>query len=239
MKKQLFLLLFFLISGNYFSQEKTINNYQYFIVNTKFGFLKERDQYQTSSLTKFLFNKAGFLTFLNDETLPKEVSDNKCNALFIEVKDVSSMLSIKSRIEIKDCYGFLLFKSEEGLSKIKTYKRGYQEAIREAFASVKELEYNYIPIKSTVNKPKVNINTTVNNNTSDLATEVLYAQSITNGFQLVNLTPEIMYHILKTEVVDFFILKDKNGILYKKNEIWIAEFYEGDSKTTKQYQIKF
>ena len=64
MKRILLVALF--ISTASFAQ-KSINNYKYVIVPSKFDFVKGKDKYQTSSLTKFLFNKYGFTAFLDDE----------------------------------------------------------------------------------------------------------------------------------------------------------------------------
>jgi hypothetical protein len=69
--------------------------------------------------------------------------------------------------------------------------------------------------------------------------DVLYAQTKNNGFQLVNTALEVVFLILKTNVKNVFIIHDKNGILYKCGENWIAEFYENNQLITKEYQIKF
>ena len=83
MKKHFLSLLFIPLLS--FSQSDKLNNYSYVIVNSKFDFVKEKDGYQTSSLTKFLFNKKGFKAFLDNEVLPEEVAENNCNALFVDV----------------------------------------------------------------------------------------------------------------------------------------------------------
>jgi hypothetical protein len=68
---------------------------------------------------------------------------------------------------------------------------------------------------------------------------ILYAQPKENGFQLMNLKPTVVFVILKTNVKDVFILKGKNGLFYKKERFWIAEFYEDGNFIEKKYQIKF
>ncbi|MGY0425733.1 MAG: hypothetical protein ACWIPI_02745 [Polaribacter sp.] len=68
---------------------------------------------------------------------------------------------------------------------------------------------------------------------------VLYAQPKENGFQLVNMKPAVVFTIFKTSLKDIFIIKDKNGTLYKKDGSWIAEYYENGKLIGKQYQIKF
>ena len=69
--------------------------------------------------------------------------------------------------------------------------------------------------------------------------ETLYAQVKPNGFQLVNTKPAIVFEILKTNLIDVFILKGKHGIMFKNKNIWIAEYYENDQLVVKQFDIKF
>ena len=265
MKKKLSSLLFFIALLAY-SQNTKINNYQYIIVADKFDYLKTSDQYQTSSLTKFLLMKKGFNVFLSTENLPKELLQNRCLALTAIVSDDSGIFTVKSKIEIKDCFGTLLYSSQFGKSKEKEYKKAYQEAIRNAYATMTDLEYNFTPIKT---KPIKNelletvVTIPVNKGDSvkiisevikvtpfkqlesvDIADsseilETVYAQEKPYGFQLVNTTPAIVFQILKTNLDAVFILKDKNGIFYKKGKNWIAEYYSNNQIIQKEYQVKF
>lgn len=247
MKKILFIALF--ITTTSFAQ-KSINNYKYVIVPTKFDFVKGKDKYQTSSLTKFLFNKYGFTALLEDEKLPEDLVNNRCLALTGVVKDDSSLFTTKSIIELRDCYNKVVFTSQIGKSKEKEYKKAYHEAIRNAFKSVQALKYKYIPskevavVKEEVTIPVVSAVEIVKSKTIEVKEEstpknALYAQPLANGFQLVNIKLEVVFQILKTNVKDVFVIKDKNGILYKNGSSWFAEYYENETKVTKQYQIKF
>jgi len=247
MKKILLIALFITTAG--FAQ-KSINNYKYVIVPTKFDFVKGKDKYQTSSLTKFLFNKYGFTALLEDEKLPSDVVNNRCLALTGVVKDDSSLFTTKSIVELRDCYNKVVFTSQVGKSKEKDYKKAYHEAIRNAFKSVQALKYKYIPskevavIKEEVTAPVISAVEIVKSKAVEAKEEsttkkALYAQPITNGFQLVNTKPEVVFQVLKTNVKDVFVIKDKNGILYKNGGSWFAEYYKNGTKVTKQYQIKF
>ncbi len=248
MKRILLIALF--ISTASFAQ-KSINNYKYIIVPSKFDFVKEKDKYQTSSLTKFLFNKYGFTAFLDDENLPDEIANNRCLALTGTVKDESGMFTTKSVIELTDCYNKVVFTSKEGRSKEKEYKKAYQEAIRDAFKSIEALKYKYAPLQEdVVTKTKevpavALIPTVVESKVMEVvekpvnAKEQLFAQPIPNGFQLVNMKPEVVFQVLKTNVKDVFVIKDKNGILYKNGNSWFAEYYTNDGKVIEEYQVKF
>ena len=234
-----------------FGQEKKVNNYKFIVVPDQFDFLKQKDEYKTSSLTKFLLKKNGFTVVLNSEQYPKDLRDNPCSGLKALVLDKSSMFKIKVILELRDCNGKLLYTSEEGVSRLKEFKKGFQEAIRNAHASMNDVFYKPFLLE-TISKDKKEIKLEVElpviNNIeaaqvspiNNLAIPTtLYAQPKENGFQLINSTPTVVFVILKTKAKDVFILKDKNGVLYKKEGVWIAEFYKNSVLIEKKYQVKF
>ena len=133
MIKKISFFLLLLTSTSIISQEVNLEKYQYIIVANKFDFLKKIDQYQTSSLTKFLLEKKGFKVFLEDENLPEEMVNNRCLSLLARVIDESSILTTKNRIQFEDCYGKVVYISNVGKSKQKVYKKAFQEAIRRAY----------------------------------------------------------------------------------------------------------
>jgi len=235
-----------------FGQEKKVNNYKFIVVPDKFDFLKQKDEYKTSSLTKFLLKKNGFTVVLNSEQYPKDLIDNPCSGLKALVLDKSSMFKVKVIIELRDCSNRLLYTSDEGVSKLKEYKKGFQEAIRNAHASMNDVVYEPFllePIGKDKKNMKLELELPVINNieeaaqvspTNNIALDgTLYAQPKENGFQLINLKPQVVFVILNTSIKGVFVIKDKNGLLYKKGENWIAEFYEGVEIVVKKYNIKF
>jgi hypothetical protein len=250
LKKALFSFTLF-ISISLFSQQSDFNKYQYIIVQSKFDHLKNVDQFQTSSLLKFLFLKKGYKAFLSNEKLPQKLNNNRCLSLSANVKDNSSLLSIKNSIELKDCYGKILYTSKVAKSRNKDYKRGYHEAIRNAFESMTDLEFDSTLVLNKVelnDKENVIVNSasegiitsnikkeTVTSN----AIDILYAQANENGFQLINTKPEVVFVILKTNLKDVFVIKDKNGIFHKVDGNWVAEYYENTQFVEKKYQVKF
>ncbi len=156
-------------------------------------------------------------------------------SLLVTVKDNSNMFSTKNSIELKDCRGKTIVKTREGVSKLKDYKRAYYEAIKEAFKDVKKLNYHFSPSNSVVElKPIKKINTVKTVIKTDL-----FAQPIKNGFQLIDKKPSIIFTLLKTKKANTFIIKDKNGVMYKKEGVWIAEYYQKDKLIIETYQVKF
>jgi hypothetical protein len=260
-----FIVLF--ITTSVFSQQSKLDKYQYIIVPDKFDFVRSTDQYKTSSLTKFLLSKKGFKVFLSSEKLPQELQKNRCTALMVNIKDESSMFTTKSTIIIQDCHGKVLYTSKIGKSKEKSFQKGYQESIRNAYASMNDFEYSFTPpivvmkeekkevtlTKKTPNKLVVPITTvqevvvtpevkkeveTIRIKVSN-AINVLYAQPINNGFQLINTKPEVIFSILNTNLKNVFMLKDRNGIFYKIGENWVSEFYENNQLIQKEFQVRF
>lgn len=68
----------------------------------------------------------------------------------------------------------------------------------------------------------------------------LKANSISNGFQLINsLSNEIEYVLRKTGMKNVFILKDKNGVIYKKNNDWVREYVDGNKTIIEFLDIRF
>ena len=265
--KNIILVLFLTIVNLFvFGQEKKVNNYKFIVVPDRFDFLKQKDEYKTSSLTKFLLKKNGFTVFLNSEQYPKDLIDNPCSGLKALVLDKSSMFKVKVIIELRDCSNRLLYTSKEGVSKLKEFKKGFQEAIRNAHASMNDVVYEPFLLE-TIGKDKkeiVTVNPVLVKEVKEVKLEVelpginnieeaaqvsptnnialdstLYAQPKENGFQLINLKPQVVFVILNTSVKGVFVIKDKNGLLYKKGENWIAEFYEGGEIVVKKYSIKF
>ena len=264
--KNIILVLFLIMSNIFvFGQEKKVNNYKFIVVPDKFDFLNQRDKYKTSSLTKFLLKKNGFTVVLNSEQYPKDLINNPCSALNALVLDKSSMFKVKVIIELRDCSNRLLYTSEEGVSRLKEFKKGFQEAIRNAYASMGNIVYEPFLLE-TIRKDKkeiVTVNPVLVEEVKEVKLEVelpvinnieaaqispinnialsttLYAQPKENGFQLINLKPQVVFVILNTSVKGVFVIKDKNGLLYKKGENWIAEFYDNGKLIEKKYQVKF
>jgi len=68
---------------------------------------------------------------------------------------------------------------------------------------------------------------------------ILYAQENPLGFQLVDSTPKVVYVLLKSNNENVYFLKNKSGIVFKQNNKWFAEFYEGNKLIKYELHIKF
>lgn len=148
MKTRIFsLLLTLFITVNGFSQVN-LNKYKYVIIPNKFDFLKEKDQYQLNSLSKFLFEKYGFEALMEGEKYPEDLIRNRCLGLKSDVNKDSGLFKTKLIIELKDCGDQVVMATSVGESREKEYARAYNEALRDAFSDIEALNYRYEPDSS-------------------------------------------------------------------------------------------
>lgn len=146
MKKTFFIVTLILVFTTVsFAQKNNINGYKYILVPNQYEFQKSEDAYQVNSLTKFLFNRAGFTVFMTDDKIPAEMANNACMALKAIVVNNSGLLSTKMQIKLVDCYNNIVYLTDEVSSREKDYKKAYHEAIREAFEEIENLNYSYQP----------------------------------------------------------------------------------------------
>lgn len=149
--KNILVVFSFIFTFHSFGQD--LNNYDYVVIPEKFSFLKEADQYQLNSLTKFLFEKYGFEAFLEGEEEFDKLDLDRCEGLYADVNSESGIFRTRLIVTLKDCRNRQVFVSKEGVSREKDYKTAYQEALRNAFESVKTLSYakNGIAVNASSN----------------------------------------------------------------------------------------
>lgn len=247
------LLILTLFSISAFSQSN-INNYKYVLVPERFGFSKSDDQYGLNTLTKALLDNKGFTAVVGNATLPPEVAANKCNALTAEVTEKKGIFVTNLSLQLKDCQGNVVFKSKEGKSREKEYHTAYNLALRDAFTSLDDVPYKYDgtiaaqPQQTTTAQAAPVISTAAPVAAavpaSAAITEVtgtLYAQPNDNGYQLIDTTPKKVLTLLKTSLPDHYIAEGgpANGVVFKKNEEWIYEYYKDNKLVSRKLQIKF
>ena len=249
-----------------FSQAN-LNDYKYVIVSKKYDFLKEADQYQLNSLSKFLFNKYGFQALMEGENYPQDLIQNRCLALKSDLIKDSGMFKTKLKIELTDCYDQVVYTSPIGESREKEYKTAYTEATRNTFKHLELLNYKYEPKENTV-AVSVPVSTTKNEVTEEIQklkeeiqtlkqekkakeeksiqqvenvglSNILYAQVTENGFQLVDNTPKVVCRISETGVDNVYLVENKSAIIYKQGNEWIYETLINGTIKQKKLTIKF
>ncbi|WP_224489030.1 hypothetical protein [Robertkochia flava] len=266
MKNLLFSLIMILSLTGYAQQ--SLNEYKYVIVPLKYEFQKGVNEYRINTLVKTLLSEEGFEVYFDGQQ-PPAIKATPCKALTAEVVNASNLFTTKVILVLKDCYGNRIVETEEAISRIKDYEPSYHEAIRKAFEELSALEYAYQPgLEGAGMAAEGNAQDTANadldvempvaaaaaiaaevDNTevakpvipsSDLENiPVLYAQPIENGFQLVDTTPSVRFKVRKTSRENTYAILGLDGVLYRNNGVWVAEYYKDGVLIKEEFQIKF
>ena len=233
--KKLFLLFVLLVSITAFSQ--SINDYQYVIVPIKYDFLKENDKYRLNTLTKLLFQKYGFKSYLSSEEIPKEVENSRCDMLYATVTEESNFMVTKLKILVKDCREKIIYETDFGKSRNKDFAAAYNEALREAGKSFDKLNYKYTG-KNNSSIATESIKTIITETNSET---YYFAQPIANGFQVIDNEPKVIMKLYNTSLKNVFlaIRGAINGVLISNENQWVFEYYENGIIVSELLNLKF
>ncbi|HMH20354.1 MAG TPA: hypothetical protein VK563_01190 [Puia sp.] len=243
-----YVLLFLLFSCFSGHSQTSLNNFKYVLVPESFSFLKQNDQYGINTRTKSLLEETGFTAYFDNAELPTGLANNKCTALIAEVVEKKSMFTTKLTLLLKDCKGSVVFKSKEGNSREKDFAAAYTDALEDAFKSLKETKYVYQPATAINDQPLASATasdsapaekSTVTVTPTSAGT--LYAQPIANGYQLIDTTPKTILRMFKSSVADCFIADNgsSNGIVFKRDDSWVFEYYKDGKLMAEKLLIKF
>jgi hypothetical protein len=238
-------LAFVLLTSFCFAQNS--NNYKAVIVPLKFDFIRTNNQYRLCTMSKANLVNAGFTVFYANEILPKEYND-RCDLLYYDIVKENAFLATKFHIELKDCSGNLIYKSDSGYTKEKDTELAYTDALNKAFVSVNNLHYKYeklnvatpvVTLKEEVVPVIVTPVTTAVIQKSD--SNLVYAQATATGHQLVDASPKVVYKLYTTSKSDVYIaMKGNNqGILIQKENQWFFEYYENEKLVSEKVAVKF
>ncbi len=230
--KKAFLLFFSLFSLMSFSQQ--INDYEFVMIPTQFDFQRSENEYRLNTLLKYRLEEYGFKTMYTTDQMNTNFN-NRCKYLNVELVNESGVFLTKLHIVFKNCDNVVVYKSVTGSSKTKERKVAFKEALEEALKSVQALQYKY-------SGTSTNSSLTQTINPTEITSQnALFAQPISNGFQLVDTTPKVILKMYKTSQPDIFIANREgvNGLVVKKNGNWFFEFYQKDQLVSEQLAIKF
>jgi len=243
MKKLVF--VFVLFTSFCFGQN--INNYKAVIVPLQFDFIQKNNQYRLCTLSKINLTNAGFTVFYANEILSKEYND-RCELLYYDIVKENAFLATKFHIELKDCSGNLIYKSETSYTKEKETELAYSKALDGAFESIYKLNYNYekIPVTPPVVALKNEVVPVVSSPVSTAIIEksvsnLVYAQATQNGYQLVDASPKVVYKLYKTSRSDLYIAMKGNsqGVFIQKDNQWYFDYYENEKLVSEKVVVKF
>ncbi|SEA27344.1 hypothetical protein [Bizionia paragorgiae] len=143
-----FTFLFLALFSGY--AQHNLNNYKYVIVPDRYEFLNTPNEFRLNELTKFLFEKYNFLTYMESDILPEDVKSNRCLALSAKVIDRSSMFKTSLIIVLENCKKDIEFSSHEGTSRDKLRDVAFNKALRAASQSLAALNYSYRPDENQI-----------------------------------------------------------------------------------------
>ncbi|AZQ43334.1 hypothetical protein [Nonlabens ponticola] len=126
------------------AQSGAVDEYKYVVVDNQYEWQNEANQYRQNELMEFLLEKYGFNALRNNQVMPEDLNRGTCNALALKM-DKSGTLRVDLDVWLEDCNGNKVFTTKTGTGRTKDYKIAYNEAIREAFESFEELDYEYTP----------------------------------------------------------------------------------------------
>ena len=229
MKKYLVLLIA-LFSIVTFAQNK-----QAIIISSKFDFQEERNSFNINNMLKAILVSNNYEVYLDDEVLPLEIAQNKCNALTGVLVDKSNMFLTKVKLQIKDCQNNLLFETAEVKSREKDFQTGFMEAIKLLSPELKKYKPVVIETKPLVIQKKEVVETPSQIVTN---TSVKYQfLEIANGYAIMDATPKVILQIYKTSSPTIFIA-DKfgvKGVFTKLNNKGIFEYYLNDKLVVEEF----
>ncbi|MCA0133614.1 hypothetical protein [Winogradskyella alexanderae] len=139
MKKFFLLLLILSFTLTKTNAQAKVNTYKYVIVPLQYKFLKGQNAYRLNTLTKQLFLKSGYEVYYDNQLLPDDVFEDRCLAMYVDVNEVDKGFRLTNlEIELKDCRGKLILKSDLGTSGINMHEERYQTALRNAYETVND-----------------------------------------------------------------------------------------------------
>jgi len=237
--KRFYLVLFGLFSLLSFAQD--INQYELVMVPTRFSFQESDNEYRLNTLLKYRLEEYGFKAYYTSDQLSANY-DDRCRFLTVDVINESSLFKTKLIITFKNCRNILVFQSEFGSSREKERKIAHPEALEDALQSVKALNYKFEGKKvEKVDTDSKSFESNAVQKTEVVNENMLFAQSIAAGFQLVDKTPKVILKLLKTSLTDFYIAtsEEKKGVVYKKGKEWVFEYYVSEQLISEKLNIKF
>ena len=231
--RKLFLLL---VLGFSFSFAQ--GNYKYVVIPVKFSFFNENNKYNLNAMTKSFFEREGFEVFYDTDQFPKELAQNRCSALFVNVIENNNLFVTKINVEIKDCYNKVLLVSDLGSSREKEYQKAYVEAFRIALSSVRE---KLKSIEKGLSQEEIRIEDSKNTSEVQVLSEKFTAVATELGYNLVDERSVVVFNLQKTSNGNIFTATKGvlSGILIKKNSGWFFEYYEGEKLISEKVDVKF
>ena len=173
------------------TQAQNVSDYKYVIVPQKFADFEKND-YNLNSKLKMLLRKKNYEIIAEGVTeKPEDLQFNQCLATKVDIKELKDSFKNKLEVIFTNCNQKIVG-TYQGVSKIKDFEEGFEEALQLATAQINKQNAKAIPEVMKVEQiPIVSNNmNTVNNSKTNIYTQngnIFILASTTNGeFLLVN-----------------------------------------------------
>lgn len=214
------LALVFLSINSFAQQNKAI------IISNKYEFQKEKNTYNINNMLKAILVSNNYQVFFEDEILPQEIAQNRCNALTGVLLDNSNLFLTKLKFQIRDCKNNLLFETAEVKTREKDIQNAYIETVRMLSPELKKYSGTVIQEKDVVATPEIDerlkvsefktyLNCKLEQALGDPVTEVLDSNN------------NLLLLLQKTKNSNVFIASRDNviGVFTKSGNKGIFEYY--------------
>ena len=226
------LVAIFVASQTLLTAQTNLDQYKYVSVPNRFDFMKSSDQFQISSLAKFLLTKNKFTVLENLEKYPADLAANQCLLLNLNVEQIKGFLKTKLEVQFLNCKNQVVFKSDIGMSREKDFKTAYHQALRAAFSSVSEANYKFNETvdKVSTNEKPISVKRAVSTpmqatdlSSSKLTSEILMTQT-SYGFDIRDADGILVYSLYQTMSDGIYIIDKLPGIVYKRGNRFVREY---------------
>lgn len=226
------LIAIFVASQTLLTAQTNLDQYKYVSVPNRFDFMKSSDQFQISSLAKFLLTKNKFTVLENLEKYPADLAANQCLLLNLNVEQIKGFLKTKLEVQFLNCKNQVVFKSDIGMSREKDFKTAYHQALRAAFSSVSEANYKFNETvdKVSTNEKPISVKRAVSTpmqatdlSSPKLTSEILMTQT-SHGFDIRDADGIVVYSLYQTMSDGIYIIDKLPGIVYKRGNRFVREY---------------
>jgi len=240
MNKKLFILVVLLTTFSFAQNKPSI------LISRKYEFQKSDNSYNLNNMFKGILSSSCNVYFENDE-LPIEIGQNKCNAYSGFLVENSNMFTTKMKFVIKDCQNNVVFESAEMKSKEKDYQLAYNEVMRLLAPEVKKFALARPTIKKetpvVVDVKPIETKTVEIPKVSEFKTFLnCKMEEVFNGFHVIEVSDEnglVLLSMQKTKNPNIFIAyrDSTTGIFTKTENKGVFEFYIEDKYIVEEYQF--
>lgn len=192
-----------------FAKAQTVSDYKYITVPRKFADF-EKNSYKLDAHLKMYLRKKNYEIIVEGVTdKPADLKSNPCLAAKADIQSIKSTFKNKLKVVFTDCNDRVL-NEYEGVSSIKEFDKGYQEALSFAMNTVPLQNAKEVPNTLVVEDKKEIALTTQSPKTEEKNTNLYQA----NGKS---------YQVASTTNGNFFLIDSENAQT-------VAQFYPSSQK---------